>query len=662
MILADAAPPSAEEPPPRPVGAHRRGGPLGWAPPVPIPGQPTGGGVPRWRLAVVRQALLGLDADDPQALESLLSRLVLRLDGPEAAPPGSEAHWWAGRLLTDTLHRLPNAATYAPLLRALAARVVSSTTPGPTRPSARPRGAGGGRRRKAEAPGVLAPGAGCPGTVWSVPAATPGGLAAGAGEGVAGESWSDLPGLRNGGHAGAAAPNACEARAPGGAAAEAGAAGTFWSVSAAPQQGRERTTEVFGAGAHSGLATESGGGGASWPGIPGLPAGAERVTEAAGAGAPGGRGAAGAPGGLAGGGERQSVAQGGPFLPWDFWRSLPLTVEARLDVLRVLVRAGAEEPGRLLGEVVAREPGAALPPLCRWLADERLSGIAAETLFAHRHVALDELAEALVDAAHPRADALLRALAQAEPSALARAVDRWAHDPRPERHVAAATVLPLLARQAATASTAACATKGAAGAAAERTLLRLAAEALLAREDEASLHGAAYAALISDPAARPKRLREAVDRYLAGDPLLGAAALAPALDSDPALVLTGYAARLREPGEEAAAVLRALGATPAPRARTGAARLVREHLQRRPEAAAQVGGWLRARLGHGPAERETLLAFVRDAATEQPEPVRWRLAEALADLDCVLARELRALLRPAVTSPMRIPDQAHGKV
>ncbi|RAG86863.1 serine protease, partial [Streptacidiphilus pinicola] len=478
MILADTAPPPVgEESLPRPVGAHRRGGPVGWAPPVPVPGQPTGGGVPRWRLAVVRQALLGLGETDPQALESLLSRLVLCLDGPDAAAPGSEARWWAERLLSGTLQRLPDAGTYAPLLRALAARVVYT--------------------------------------------------------------------------AGTASPAAGDAE---------------------------------------------------------------------------------------------------PFLPWDFWRALPLTVEARLDVLRVLVRSGAEEAARLLAGVLVQDPGAALPLLCGWLADERVSGIAAETLFEQRHVALDELTDALVDAAHSRADALLRGLAQAEPSALGRAVDRWAHDPRPERHVAAATLLPLLARHAAE------------GAAAERTLVRLAAEALLARADEEALHGAAYAALVCDPQARPRHLVGAVTRYLAGDPLLGAAALVPALDSDPALVLAGYAGRMREPGEEAAAVLRALGATAAPRARAAAARLVREHLQRRPETAAQVGGWVRARLAHGPAERETLLAFARDAAAEQPEPVRWRIAEALADDGSALARELRGVLNPAVTSPMRIEPQAHGKV
>jgi hypothetical protein len=513
IVLAGTEAPTGEEPLPRPVGAHRRGGPIGWAPPVPVPGRQTGGGVPRWRLAVLRQALLGLAESDPPALESMLSRLVLRLDGPEAAAPDSEARWWAERLLSDTLQRLPDAAAYAPLLRALAARIVYACT-----------------------------------TTTGAALGSRGAHRAG------GPSSAD------------AAPRAC------GSSVGDGDAGLL------------------------------------------------------------------RPGHLV------------PFLPWDFWRRLPLGVEARLDVLRVLVGADAGEPGRLVAEVLARDPAAALPPLCGWLADERVSGIAAETLFEHRHLALDELADALVDTAHPRADALLRALARAEPSALGRAVDRWAHDPRPERHVAAAAVLPLLARQAAE------------GAVAERTLLRLAAEALLARCEEETLHGAAYAALVSDPVARPKHLRGAVARYLAGDPLLGAAALAPALDGDPALVLAGYAGRMREPGEEAAAVLRTLGATPAPRARSAAARLVREYLQRRPEAAAQVGAWARARLAHGPAERETLLAFARATAAEQPEPVRWRIAAVLADEPGALARELREVLNPAVTSPMRIEPQAHGKV
>ncbi|WP_143094756.1 serine protease [Streptacidiphilus jiangxiensis] len=491
MILADGSG-AGEGPASRPIGAHRRGGPVGWAPPVPVAGRPQGGGVPRWRSPVVRQALLELGESDPPALESLLSRLVLRLDGPDAAAPGTDAHWWARRLLTETLERLPDAAAYAPLLRALAARIVYAANTGP----------------------VL-------------------------------------------------------------------------------------------------------------------------------------------------------FREPGPAVPWDFWRRLPLTVEARLDVLRVLARAGVEEPGRLLGELIGQDPGAVLPPLCRWLADEAVSGVAAEMLFAHRHVALDELVEGLVDVAHPGADALLRALAEREPSALCRAVDRWAHDPRPERHVAAATVLPLVARHAAE------------GAPAERTLVRLAAEALLGRADEEALHGAAYSALVRDPVGRARHLRGAVTRYLAGDPLLGAAALAPALDSHPALVLSGYAGRLHEPGEEAAAVLRALGGTPAPHARAAAARLVREYLQRRPEAAAQVGGWLRARLDHGAGERETLLAFVRDVAVEQPEAVRRRVADALTGAGTPLAAELTAQLtvRPAgqpaaqltpdgtaVTSPMRIGDQAHGKV
>jgi hypothetical protein len=127
---ADSAPSADEEPLSRPVGAHRRSGPVGWAPPVPVPGRQTGPGVPPWRLAMVRQALLGLGESDPQALESLLSRLVLRLDGPEAAAPGSEARWWAERVLSGTLQRLPDAGVHASLLRTLAARIVYGTNGG----------------------------------------------------------------------------------------------------------------------------------------------------------------------------------------------------------------------------------------------------------------------------------------------------------------------------------------------------------------------------------------------------------------------------------------------------------------------------------------------------------------------------------------------------
>ncbi|WP_157597468.1 hypothetical protein [Streptacidiphilus rugosus] len=479
LVLAPSGDDGSRRPGARAVGAHRRGGPLAWVPPVPLPdgaeaADPAGRGcVPRWRIGVVREALLGLAAGaDPSGFESALGRLVLRLDGPDAAAPGSDAHWWAERLLVGTLERLPDAEPHAPLLRALAERVA---------------------------------------------------------------------------YRGAAAV---------------------------------------------------------------------------------------------------------PLLPWDFWRRVPLSVEARLDLLRLLARAAAPEPLALVGELIAQQPARALPALCRWLDDERVAGRATEILLTHRRVALDELAEALVSAAHPRADALLRALADTEPSALCRAVDRWAHDPRPERHVAAASVLPHVARAAQAAS----------AREADRTLVRLAAEALLARADEEALHGSALAALLHDPVTRPRHLRAAVARYVAGDPLLGAAALAPALDSDPVHVLAGYDARLREPGEEAAAVLVALGATPAPHARVAAARLVREHLRRRPEAALQVAQWLRARTEHGSAEREVLLSFVRDLAAEHPEAVRRAFSDALAPDGTPLGRELSGLLASRVTSPMRIEDQAHGKV
>ncbi|MEY9942431.1 serine protease [Streptacidiphilus sp. MAP5-3] len=511
----------------RRVGAHRRGGPRGWAPPVPRPGPPgpprkpgvgasapasaparaaastpgpdpraadvtaapgstggavRGGAVARWRIGVLREALLGMAAGvDPSAVEVALARLVRRLDGPDAAATGSEPRWWAERLLTGTLERLPDAGPHRALLRSLAERLAVRT-------------------------------------------------------------------------------------------------------------------------------------------------------------------------------------EAGPFVPWEFWERVPLSVEDRMDVLRLLARGPAPEPRALVGRLLAALPAIAFPALCRWLEDDRVAATAAGLLLDHRGSGLDDLAEALVEAAQPRADALLRELAEREPSALCRAIDRWAHDPRPERQVAAAFVLGSAHPKAE----------------ADRSLVRFAAEALLARPEAEALHGAALTALVRDPLSRPRHLRAALARYVAADPLLYADALAPALESDPVHVLPGYAARLREPGEEAAAVLRALAATPAAQARVAAARLVHEHLLRRPESALQVAGWLRARLAHGPGERETLRAFVCDLVAEQPEHVRRVFAGALRDAEGPLAVELRGLLETSwetppgtspeaspeagVTSPMRSQHRAHGKV
>jgi hypothetical protein len=464
-----------------PHGTHRRGGPRGHAVPPPQP-PPAPGPVPHHRIGPVREALLRLQ-DDPVALEAWLSRLVLRLDGPEAAPPDSEARWWASALLVSVLLRLPDAEPYLPLLRSLAARM------------------------------------------------------------------------------------AARARA------------------------------------------------------------------------------------------------GDPALPLALWTGLPLALPVRMDLLRLLSRSGTAEPLEAVAALLAADPAQAFPALCGWLSDEQSAPAALRLLRGHRSTGLDDLAEALVAAAHPRADALLRELAAVEPSAMCRAVDRWAHDPRPERHVAAAVHAPALALALESGTDRAPSTDRStdrrSGRDADLVLLRYAAEALLARTAERELHGAALAVLVADPATRGRHLSAAVDRYAAADPHLTPRSLAPALDSHPSLVLSGYRTRMHQPGEEAAAVLRTLGVTPAPHARAAAARLVGEYLTVHPEAAGHVAAWLAARAGHGPGERAALLPFVRDLA-DQPPAVLGAFREALAGSADPLHRELLSVLREA--EPMHGSDQPHGRL
>ncbi|MFC1421448.1 serine protease [Streptacidiphilus cavernicola] len=329
-----------------------------------------------------------------------------------------------------------------------------------------------------------------------------------------------------------------------------------------------------------------------------------------------------------------------PPLPLDFWTRLPLPTPVRIDLLRELARGGDPAPLDAVAAVLVADPAEALPALCGWLRDEQFAASAVHLLRGHRRVALDDLTEALVSAAHPRADALLRELAVIEPSALCRAVDRWAHDPRPERHVAAAVHAPAITPASGP----------------DRSLLRFAAQALLARPAERELHGAALTLLVADPETRPRHLPDAVAGYAAAEPHLTPDSLAPALDSHTALVLAAYRARLHQPGEEAAAVLRTLGATPAPRARAATARLVAEYLAEHPEAAARVAAWLAARTRHGSAERATLLRFVHDLR-DQPEAVRNAFAAALTGQDPVHGELLSALRQ---LEPVRGGDQPHG--
>ncbi|WP_251067406.1 trypsin-like peptidase domain-containing protein [Streptomyces sp. ISL-36] len=198
-----------------------------------------------------------------------------------------------------------------------------------------------------------------------------------------------------------------------------------------------------------------------------------------------------------------------PFGP-AFWEALRIGEDERMDLLRRVVPADAA-PGtdpatpRYLDAVAARlvaEPRGVQPLLCRWFGDARplaaaphatVATAAQALLHTHRHLAVDDLCEALVATAHPLADGLLGALAEDEPSAVCRAVDRWAHDDgRPERRAAAAIYGRLVAGRVTTG--------------ADRALLRYAALALLARPDDAALHGPALGLLVRDPHTRSRHL------------------------------------------------------------------------------------------------------------------------------------------------------------
>ena len=160
-------------------------------------------------------------------------------------------------------------------------------------------------------------------------------------------------------------------------------------------------------------------------------------------------------------------------------------------------------------ELLRADPERVQPLLCAWFDDTRPLQLAAPTadrpprtdrpagaasrgitvasaaqalLHTHRRQALDDLTDALIDTAHPKAVELLEALAEDEPSAVCRAADRWARDESPERRAAAAPgglrVAPYATGDA------------------DRALLRQAALTLLSRTADGDLHGPALALLI----------------------------------------------------------------------------------------------------------------------------------------------------------------------
>ncbi|WP_398921940.1 trypsin-like peptidase domain-containing protein [Streptomyces sp. I6] len=216
----------------------------------------------------------------------------------------------------------------------------------------------------------------------------------------------------------------------------------------------------------------------------------------------------------------------------------------------------------------------------------------------------------------PRARELLTALTEDEPSAVCRAVDRWAHDDtRPARRLAAAAYAPAVAAHVTTR--------------ADRDLLRYAALALLARPADTALHGAALAVLVRDPRTRPSYLARAVEAYRDDDPGVPAEVLAAAAPTHPEPVFAAFRAALRRPGGGAGDVLRALAGLDTPALARRAAALVGEYVGLRPSGGAHAAAFVALRLRHGVPARAVLLPLVVDLLRGRPATVRCALAAVL---------------------------------
>ncbi|KQX79768.1 hypothetical protein ASD48_33190 [Streptomyces sp. Root1310] len=343
-----------------------------------------------------------------------------------------------------------------------------------------------------------------------------------------------------------------------------------------------------------------------------------------------------------------------------FWTGLALPADARFDLLRRLVLADgaphdADAPRYLdaVARLLAADPAAVQPCLTHWFDDERplpatphatVATAAQALLHTHRHRALDDLTEALVDCGHPRADELLAVLAQEEPSALCRAVDRWSHDERQPRRVAAATYALRVAPYVRTG--------------ADHRLLRYAALVLLARPADHALHGGALALLVRDPETRSRHLPQALEQFAAGDPQPAPSALLAALGTHPEPVLEAFRSRLSGPGRaDTGSVLRALADVTTPALALRVAALVREVVERRPEAAGHVAAYVDRRLDHGPAARAVLLPLVTGLVDGGgPEQVRAALACVLAAPGAAESRPLRDELLEHLLAHERAPE------
>ncbi|MFG2996190.1 serine protease [Streptomyces sp. NPDC048340] len=305
-----------------------------------------------------------------------------------------------------------------------------------------------------------------------------------------------------------------------------------------------------------------------------------------------------------------------------FWNRLRLPESDRLDLLRRMLPSDHRYLDAAARRLV-RDPRLAQPLLCAWFTDERrllgrpratVATAAQALLHTHRGLAVDDLTEALVTAAHPRADELLTVLAEDEPSALCRAVDRWAHDERPGRRVAAAAYGLATAPHVRTP--------------ADRELLRYAAQTLLSRPGDATLHGSALGMLLRDPQVRARYLPDALSCFRDPDrgSRLPASALVAALPVLPDPDAVFAALRARADGE----VVRALAALTTPGLARRAGDLVREHLARNPQDAPHAAAFVDRRLEQGLAAAPVLRPLVLDLLRSGPPVVRAELAAVLA--------------------------------
>ncbi|MFD7750562.1 trypsin-like peptidase domain-containing protein [Streptomyces sp. NPDC059757] len=362
------------------------------------------------------------------------------------------------------------------------------------------------------------------------------------------------------------------------------------------------------------------------------------------------------------------------FGPW-FWRRLRLPEAERIDLLRRLVPAdgpprgdgwdgdrdgrqgravacrdeGGDSGEERFLDVVARRlvarPRIVQPLLCRWFTDERplpaedgvamrptVAAAAQALLHARRDLAVDDLTDALVATVHPRADELLTALAEDEPAALCRAVERWARDGGRLARRAAATYGLLTAPYATTE--------------ADRALLRRSALALLAHPADVDLHGAALTLLVRDPQTRDRYLPQALRVFVQGDPHLSAAELVVALPTRREPVIAAFREALTRPGDGAGEVLRSLAAVDAPALALHAAGLVRAYVDSHPEGGAHVAEYIDRRLEQGPAARALLLPLMSGLLRDRPAPapVRGALAGVLAAPGTPASGALRAEL------------------